>query len=142
MKRQRGIAAGPGGSAGFSIEVGITEGAPCGVMVDQDPAGLLVARPATSHPLASLHVSLHSAAQSFKLRREGNLVGRPVSTENEEKPEAAAMQDAPKGVDRGIGEGVDKGAVSAQVVLRQIQASNFDEQVCTLTTNQNLCRLT
>ncbi|KAH9554981.1 hypothetical protein CY35_08G090600 [Sphagnum magellanicum] len=129
VKRQRGIAAGPGGSAGFSIEVGITEGAPCGVMVDQDPAGLLVARPATSHPLASLHVSLHSAAQSFKLRREGNLVGRPVSTENEEKPEAAAMQDAPKGVDRGIGEGVDKGAVSAQVVLRQIQASNFDEQV-------------
>lgn len=129
VKRQRGVAAGPGGSAGFSIDVGIIDLAPCIVTIDQDSAGLLVAHPQAAHPLTSLHVTLNSCPPLFKSEKAQNFFSESSTRVSWEIPEGTGVREAPKGMDRGIGEGVDKGATSAQAVLRKIQAANFDEQV-------------
>lgn len=129
VKRQRGVAAGPGGSAGFSIDVGTSEAAPCVVIVDQDPAGLLVANRPAGNSLASLHVTLHAKATAFQSEQRAHGFSGPEATAAEERSDGAGSHDASKLLERSVGDGVDRGAVSAQAVLRQIQTASFDEQV-------------
>lgn len=129
VKRQRGVAAGPGGSAGFSIDVGTSEAAPCVVIVDQDPAGLLVVHPPAGNSLASLHVTLHAKATAFQPEQRAIGFSGLEATAAEERSDGAGSQDASKSLDRNVGDGVDRGAISAQAVLRQIQTASFDEQV-------------
>ncbi|BBN12956.1 mediator of RNA polymerase II transcription subunit 17 [Marchantia polymorpha subsp. ruderalis] len=138
VKRQRGVSAGPGGSAGFSIDLSFPlpadsssgssarAAALASVNLDQDVSGLLQALTPSGKPLNKLNISLRSTQP-----------GRTVWERQDVKDEdwIGKVEDPARGSDvagsqnRGVGEGVDTGAKGAQVVLRRIQAVIFDEQV-------------
>ena len=127
MKRQRGVAVGPVGSAGFSIDVGTSESAPCIITLEQDSVGLLTAHLPAGISLSSLHVTLHSKQTALKLGKETE---RLPATMKEQKPDTTGLPEVSKPGERGVGPGVDRGATSTQAMLRQIQTANFEAQVC------------
>jgi hypothetical protein len=129
VKRQRGVAAGPVGSAGFSLDVGTSESNPCIITLEQDSVGLLTAHLPAGLSLSSLHVSLHSTSPPFKFGKEAE---RVPATMKEGKPESTGLPEVSKPGERGVGPGVDRGATSTQAMLRQIQTANFEAQVCNL----------
>ncbi|KAG0592314.1 hypothetical protein KC19_1G241700 [Ceratodon purpureus] len=126
VKRQRGVAAGPVGSAGFSIDVGTSESNPCIITLEQDSVGLLTAHLPAGLSLSSLHVSLHSTPSPFKFGKETE---RVPGTTKEGRPETTGLPEVSKLGERGVGPGVDRGATSTQAMLRQIQTANFEAQV-------------
>lgn len=126
VKRQRGVAAGPVGSAGFSIDVGTSESAPCIITLEQDSVGLLTAHLPAGLSLSSLHVTLHSKQTAFKFGKETE---RLPATTKERKSDTTGLPEVSKPGERGVGPGVDRGATSTQAILRQIQTANFEAQV-------------
>ncbi|XP_024372278.1 mediator of RNA polymerase II transcription subunit 17 [Physcomitrium patens] len=126
VKRQRGVAAGPGGSAGFSIDVGTSESAPCLITLEQNSVGLLTAHLPAALTLSSLHVTLLSTPAPFKFGKDTE---RLSATSKEGTSDATVLPEAPKPGERGVGPGVDRGATRTQAMLRQIQTANFDAQV-------------
>uniref|UniRef100_A0A7I4FAM4 Uncharacterized protein n=1 Tax=Physcomitrium patens TaxID=3218 RepID=A0A7I4FAM4_PHYPA len=104
VKRQRGVAAGPGGSAEFSIGVRTSESAPC---LEQNSVGLLTAHLPAALTLSSLHVTLHSTPAPFKFRND---TGRLSATSKEGKTDATVLPEASEPGERGVGPGVDRGA--------------------------------
>ena len=134
VKRQRGVAAGPVGSAGFSIDVGTSESNPCMITLEQDSVGLLTAHLPAGLSLSSLHVSLHSTPPLFKFGKETERVTatmKEVRRDTTGLPEVSKPEVTKPG-ERGVGPGVDRGATSTQAMLRQIQTANFEAQVCNL----------
>lgn len=132
MKRQRGVAAGPVGSAGFSIDVGTSESAPCIIMLEQDSVGLLTAHLPPGLSLSSLHVTLHSKQSALRVGKGAERL--PATTMKERIPDLTTglPEVVSKAGERGVGPGVDRGATSTQAILRQIQTANFEAQVCHL----------
>lgn len=98
------MAAGPGGSAEFSIGVRTSESAPC---LEQNSVGLLTAHLPAALTLSSLHVTLHSTPAPFKFRND---TGRLSATSKEGKTDATVLPEASEPGERGVGPGVDRGA--------------------------------
>ncbi|KAL3693572.1 hypothetical protein R1sor_007223 [Riccia sorocarpa] len=132
VKRQRGVAAGPGGSAGFSIDLSFPlpsdsssgssarAAALAMVTLDQDASGLLRALVPAGKPMNKLNISL-------RMTQPGRTVWERQDVKDER--EDPKLSDGAGGQNRGVGDGVDTGAKDAHDVLRSIQAVIYDEQV-------------
>ncbi|CAM6088532.1 unnamed protein product [Calypogeia fissa] len=146
VKRQRGVAAGPGESAGFSIDLSFAlpdevtfvssarATALSSVRLEQDSTGLLQALPSTGRSLNKLNLSLRSTQTGRVSWERQNGTGEVKSSAMEDPGRQSSDvpgtdQKNPSSADRGVGEGVDAGAKAAQAVLRHIQGVIYDEHV-------------
>lgn len=139
VKRQRIISAGPGGNAGFTIDLsdhsstdfmlGLRISSLSTVHIDQDQSGMLAVH-LPGRSTHALHVGFHSVQSDDSVWENVKEKASTILPNKELQQEAVvAKQDPDKGLFQGIGEGVDEGAKGSHSVLREIQRAISDEQV-------------
>lgn len=146
VKRQRAVAAGPGESAGFSIDVSFPlpddvifvpsarAAALSSVSLEQDSTGLLRAQLSAGRPLNKLNLSLRTIQPGrtvWERQNEKDVANSPAAEDSKIDVLGSDQKD-PRSAGRGVGEGVDAGAKAAQAVLRHIQGVIYDEHVLSL----------
>eukprot|EP00252_Welwitschia_mirabilis_P025540 TRINITY_DN8013_c0_g1_i2.p1 TRINITY_DN8013_c0_g1~~TRINITY_DN8013_c0_g1_i2.p1 ORF type:complete len:598 (+),score=133.95 TRINITY_DN8013_c0_g1_i2:40-1833(+) len=135
VKRQRLISAGPGGSAGFTIDlsdhiaIDPLQTSFSAVHVDQDNSGMLAVN-RTEGSNHVLHVGFqggefgHKLWESIKMKLSSNFAAADE--------QQGQNQELEKGQGKGIGERVDEGAKQAHSILRETQCAVSDEKVFNL----------
>lgn len=152
VKRHRSISAGPGGNAGFTIDLSypqLSTDLMSGVSsrttglytvnVEQDSSGVLMAH-LPGHHINALQMHFHGPYTPHSILRmeplkdstllfdEQNMVPEHISTEK--KPWRTAG--------KGVGEAVNEGARVAHSILRCIQTAVFDEEIFEWTVREAL----
>ncbi|XP_057853948.2 mediator of RNA polymerase II transcription subunit 17 [Cryptomeria japonica] len=148
VKRQRVISAGPGGNAGFTIDLsdnnstdfmlGLSTSSLATVHIDQDQSGMLAVHlpGRSSH---TLHVGFPSGQSGHRLweHTKKKISSDPYSKDSQQES-GAVRQESEKRSPKGISKSVDEGVKEAQSVLREIQCAIFDEQVFDLVIQEAL----
>lgn len=148
VKRLRGISAGPGGSAGFSIDLSYPQlsgdlmsglqSQTAGlytVNVKQDSSGLLMAH-LPGHHINALHMRFcgpytpRDILRDEPLTEDSTCLLSDENTSVERKPWRTA--------EKSVGEAVNEGARMAHSVLRRIQTAIIDEQIFEWTAKEAL----
>jgi len=148
VKRQRIISAGPGGNAGFTIDLsdhsstdfmlGLRISSLSTVHIDQDQSGMLAVH-LPGRSTHALHVGFHSVQSDDSVWENVKEKASTILPNKELQQEAVvAKQDPDRGLVKGIGEGVDEGAKGSHSVLREIQRAISDEQVFELVIREAL----
>lgn len=148
VKRQRIISAGPGGNAGFTIDLsdhsstdfmsGLQMPSLSTVHIDQDQSGMLAVH-LPGRSTHALHVGFHCGQSGHRLwENVKDNVSTILPNKDLQQEAVVTKQDPDKGLAKGIGEGVNEGANGAHSVLREIQHAICDEQVFELVIREAL----
>lgn len=154
IKRLRGISAGPGGNAGFTIDLSypqmsaemmwalsIRSAGLYSINVEQDPNGLLMAD-LPSHCMNTLHMRFNGPYTPHNASRdEGSGEGSFGLSSHDMKCEPENMsteKEAQNTTKKDVGKAVNTGANAAHSILRRIQMAIIHEQIFEWTVREAL----
>ncbi|KAH7279459.1 hypothetical protein KP509_37G020600 [Ceratopteris richardii] len=151
IKRLRGISAGPGGNAGFTVDLSypqmsadlmwglsLRSAGLHSINIEQDSNGLLVAG-LPSECMNTIHMQLNGPYIPHRaLKDEGSRDGCFILSSNEKGPDSSIENEEDAVIEKGVGKAVKMGADLAHSVLRRIQMAIIHEQIFEWTAREAL----